>query len=147
MFCEYKKYVYVCGMQNDKNNTQKTMSDFLEMDGNIAFNLAIYNRFSSIGDSCYSEICGGFIEGVYQWADHNICDVTESENDKYIGYTIFFNDDCGYGLIQRRVYIEKWVMNIVPKDWKHAKSLFNKYLLEDAKFNNAQRLNAFHTGA
>ena len=129
-------------MHHDMKNTQKTMSDFLGMDGNIAFNMAIYNRFSSIGDSCYSEICGGFIEGVYQWADHNICYVTESENAKYIGYTIAFNDNSGYGHVLRRVYIERWVMNIVPKDWKHAKSMFNKFLKEDVKFNEAQRENA-----
>jgi hypothetical protein len=128
-------------------NTKKTMSDFLEMDGNIAFNLAVYNRFSSIEDSCYSEICGGFIEGVYQWADHNICDVTQSENAKYIGYTIAFNDNSGYGQVLRRVYIERWVMNIVPKNWKHAKSMFNKFLKEDVKFNQAQRENTFNTGA
>jgi len=128
-------------------NTKKTMSDFLAMDGNIAFNLAVYNRFSSIEDSCYSEICGGFIEGVYQWADHNICDVTQSENAKYIGYTIAFNDNSGYGQVLRRVYIERWVMNIVPKNWKHAKSMFNKFLKEDVKFNQAQRENAFNTGA
>lgn len=115
------------------------MSDFLEMDGNIAFNLAIYNRFSSIGDSSYSEICGGFIEGVYEWANHNICGVTKSENAKYIGYTIIFNDDYGYGQVLRRVYIERWVMNIVPKNWGHAKSMFNKFLKEDVKFNQAQR--------
>ena len=94
------------------------MSDFLGMDGNIAFNMAIYNRFSSIGDSSYAEICGSFIEGVHQWADHNIYDVTESENAKYIGYTIAFNDNSGYGQVLRRVYIERWVMNIMPKDWK-----------------------------
>jgi hypothetical protein len=122
-------------------NTQKTMSEFLGMDGDIAFNMAIYNRFSSIDDSSYTEICGSFIDGVYQWADHNIYNVTQSENAKYIGYTIAFNDNCGYGQVLRRVYIEKWVMNIMPKDWKHAKSLFNKFLKEDVKFNQAQREN------
>lgn len=129
-------------MHHDMRNTQKTLSDFLGMDGNIAFNMAIYNRFSSIGDSSYAEICGSFIEGVHQWADHNICDVTESENAKYIGYTIAFNDNSGYGQVLRRVYIERWVMNIMPKDWKHAKSLFNKFLKEDVKFNQAQRENS-----
>ena len=49
------------------------------------------------------------------------------------GYTIFFNDHR-----ERRVYIPQWVMNIEPKSWKHAKNLFNKYLREDVKFNNAQ---------
>ena len=76
-----------------------------------------------------------------------IYDVTPSENAKYIGYTIAFNDNSGYGQVLRRVYIERWVMNIVPKNWKHAKSMFNKFLKEDVKFNQAQRENAFNTGA
>jgi hypothetical protein len=110
----------------------KTFQDYLDMDGGIAFNTAIYNRFSSIGDSCYAEICGGFIAGVYQWADHNIDFVDYCANAKYTGYTINFN-----GGTRRRVYIENWVLDIQPKDWKHAKSLFNKYLREDEKFNNS----------
>jgi len=110
----------------------KTMNDYLEMDGGIAFDIAIFNRFSSIGDSCYSEICGGFVEGVCQWAQHNIDWVDETANAKYTGWTIHFN-----GGAIRRVYIENWVMNITPKDWGHAKNLFRKYLKEDSKFNNA----------
>ncbi len=113
-------------------NQAKTFEQYLDMDGGIAFKMAIYNRFSSIGDSCYSEICGGFTEGVYQWSDHNIDNWDECANAKYTGYTINFN-----GGTRRRVYIENWVLNIQPKDWKHAKSLFNKYLREDAKFNNS----------
>lgn len=127
------------------SKSQKTMNDYLEMDGSLAFNLAIYNRFSSIGDSSYAEICGGFIEGVYQWANHNIEDVVECENSKYVGWTITFGS--GYGTTERRVYIEKWVMNIKPTSWKHAKSLFGKYLREDAKFNDAQRINELQMGA
>jgi hypothetical protein len=110
------------------------MDYYLELDGHIGFNLAIYNRFSQLGDNAYSEICGGFIDGVYQWATHNIDDVIHCENAKYRGYTIHFS-----GNVVRRVYVPMWVMNIAPKDWKHAKSLFNKYLLEDVKFNNEQR--------
>ena len=106
--------------------------DYLDQDGGIAFNLAIYNRFSQIGDGAYAEICGGFIDGVYQWSDHNIDYVLDSENQKYYGYTIHFNS----GAI-KRVYIEKWVMNLEPKDWKHARALFNKYLKEDIKYNNS----------
>ena len=113
--------------------TTKTFNDYLQMDGGIAFNIAIYNRFSSIGDSVYSEICGGFIEGVYQWADHNIDYVMDSENDKYYGYTITFTNGA-----TRRVYIENWVLNIQPKDWKHAKALFNKYLKQDVKYNQSK---------
>jgi hypothetical protein len=117
-------------------NTTKTFKDYLEMDGGLAFNLAIYNRFSTISDSVYSEICGSFIEGVYQWVDHNIEYVMDSENQKYSGYTITFAS----GII-RRVYIENWVLNIQPKDWKHAKALFNKYLKEDVKFNQSEQAN------
>lgn len=111
----------------------KSLSEYLELDGNIGFNLAIFKRFSSLGDDCYAEICGSYIDGVYQWADHNINYVDECSNDKYYGWTIHFNN----GSI-RRVYIPNWVMNIKPQDWKHAKSLFNKYLLQDLKFNNAE---------
>jgi len=32
-------------------------------------------------------------------------------------------------------------MNIKPKDWKHAKALFNKYLQQDTKFNNSEMAN------
>ena len=115
-----------------------TMDDYLQMDGRLAFNIAIYNRFSSIEDREYSKICGGFIEGVHQWAMHNIDDVVECQNAKYVGYTIMFCNEYGYGTTEQRVYIPQWVMNITPKNWKHARALFNKYLREDVKFNNEQ---------
>ena len=101
----------------------KSMQDYLEQDGNIGFNIAIYNRFSTIGDSSYAGICGGFIEGVYQWADHNINDISEVANLKYTGWVIRFNSES-----EGRVYIPNWVMDVKPRDWKHAKNLFNKYL-------------------
>ncbi len=109
------------------------MKKFIDLDGGIIFNLAIFNRFSSIGDSCYSDICGGFIEGVYQWSSHNIEYVDECGNDKFIGWTITFTNGA-----TRRVYIEKWVMNITPKNFKHAKCMFNKYLKSDEKYNNSK---------
>jgi hypothetical protein len=114
----------------------KTMNQYLEMDGGIIFNIAIFNRFSRIGDGCYSDICGSFIEGVYQWAEHNLSHIDESENHKYYGWTIHTN--CGS---VRRVYIPKWVMKIQAKDFKHAKALFNKYLLQDVKFNQSEQAN------
>jgi hypothetical protein len=118
------KILFIFNYNNNlKDMATKTMNEYLEMDGSIAFNLAIYNRFSSIEDSCYSSICGGFIEGVYQWSSHNIIDINEVSNQKYIGWEIRFENDK-----IRKVYIEKWVMNSKPKDWNHAKNLFNKYL-------------------
>jgi hypothetical protein len=101
----------------------KNFNEYLEMDGNLAFNLAIYNRFSLVTDQIYTEICGGFIEAVYQWSDHNIEDIIECANSKYTGWTIRFENGC-----EGKVYIENWVLNIAPKNWKHAKCLFNKYL-------------------
>jgi hypothetical protein len=109
----------------------ETFNNFLELDGNIAFNLAIYRRFSSIGDSCYSSICGGYTDGVYQWATHNIYGVAECKNKKYTGYTISFANGE-----ERKVYIENSILAIIPKDWKHAKNLFNKYLKEVPAVNS-----------
>lgn len=101
----------------------KTMQYLLFVDGSMAFNIAIYNRFSTLEDRDYTGICGGFIEGVQQWAYHNIDDVVESSNKKYTGWTITFESGK-----KEQVYIENWVMDIIPNDWKHAKALFNKYL-------------------
>jgi hypothetical protein len=117
---------------------EKDFNYYLQLDGGIIFNVAIYNRFSSIGDSCYADICGGFIEGVYQWADHNIESVDDVANAKYQGWVITFN-----GGVVRRVYIPIWVMEIKPTDFKHAKNLFSKYLLEDVKFNNSEEANMY----
>ena len=100
-----------------------TMNGFLAMDGYLAFNIALWNRFSQIGDRDYLEICGSFIEGVYQWADHNIDFWDECSNKKYTGWTIHFSN--GH---TEQVYIENWVMDSKPTGWKHAKNLFNKYL-------------------
>jgi hypothetical protein len=110
------------------NNNQKTMNDYLEIDGGIIFNIALYNRFSSIEDSCYAEICGSYIEGVYQWATHNIQDVNEVANHKYHGWVVTLGS--GYETCERKVYIPNWVMNVKPKNFKHAKALFNKFLLQ-----------------
>ena len=137
--------MYICTVFNSQTplilekmtTTEKTKKDlnyYLSLDGGIIFNVAIYNRFSSIGDSCYADICGGFIEGVYQWTTHNVEYVDSVFNSKYQGWVITFN-----GGTVRRIYIPIWVMNVEPKDFKHAKNLFGKYLLEDYKFNNANQ--------
>ena len=57
----------------------------------------------------------------------------ESYNKKYTGYTITSSNNS-----TKRVYIENWVLNIEPKDWKHAKSLFDKYLKKDTKYNESE---------
>ena len=100
-----------------------TMKDFLTVDGELGFDIALYKRFSSIGDNCYADICGGFNEGVYQWASHNIDSVDECKNHKFTGWTIFFANGE-----ERKVYVPNWVMEIKPSNWRHAKNLFDKYL-------------------
>lgn len=116
-----------------KNANLKSMNDYLQMDGGIIFNMALYNRYSTIGDLAYDEICGNRIEAIYQWADHNIQDVNEVANHKYTGWIVTFSS--GYESCERKVYIPNWVMDIMPKDFKHAKALFNKYLMQVPAYN------------
>ena len=108
-----------------------TMKEYLEMDNSMAFNIAIYNRFATPGDG-YADICGSFIDGVMQWAYHHIRYVDEKTNSKYHGWIITFEDDPSrpYAKTEGKVYIPNWVMDITPKNWKHAKCLFNKYLIK-----------------
>lgn len=114
-------------------STKTSMDDYIQMDSSTILKIALFNRFSSIGDSCYSEICGGFIEGVHQWSQHNISWIHETANQKYTGWTIHFENGA-----TRRVYIENWVMDSNPKDYKHAKNLFKKFLKSDERFNNSE---------
>lgn len=100
------------------------IKEFLDADGGIALKLAIHKLFSDLGDDMYTEVCGGFIEGVYQWSEHNIYDIVESENVRFLGWTICFSD----GKL-RRMYIEKSTIDFIEKkatDWKHAKNIFCK---------------------
>jgi len=104
-----------------------TMQEYLEMDANLAFYIALYNRYGQVGNG-YAEICGGFIEGVYQWAQHHIRYTTETGNSKYHGWIITF-EEGSMGTQEGMVYIPNWVMEIKPKNWRHAKNMFNKYLV------------------
>jgi len=107
----------------------KTMMEYLEMDGSIAILIAFFNRFAMPAEaSVYREVGGGFVEGVYGWADHKIGDWEISKNDKYTGFTVYPQSHEMGEVEPARVYIENWVMDIKPKNWVHAKNLFNKYL-------------------
>jgi hypothetical protein len=101
------------------------LKDFLSEDDSIIMKIALYNLFSDIGDRCYASICGGFIPGVYEWASHNIADINEVENKKYMGYVITF------GLAstrEKQAYIPKWVLEVEVEGFDHAKNVFNKYI-------------------
>jgi hypothetical protein len=103
----------------------KTFNDYLEMDGSIAFNVAIYNSVATIeSHSAYTEICGSFYEAVYAWADHNIYSIDEEKTNKNTWFRVFF----GQGEKEQIFYIPNWVLEVQPKNWAHAKNLFCKYL-------------------
>ncbi len=110
-----------------KTENTPTMQEYLEMDNNMAFNIALYKRYACVGNG-YSEICGSFIEGVIQWAYHHISHITETGNSKYHGWIITF-EDGSMSTQEGKVYIPNWVMEIKPKNWRHAKNMFNKYLI------------------
>lgn len=104
-------------------STKKTLNHYLQVDGHIAFYLAIYNRCSDIGDRVYTEICGGFIEGVHQWATHNIEDTIRDEQRGLIIWTIRFTNGS-----ERRFSIPDCMGDYLMNDWKHAKNFINKFL-------------------
>jgi hypothetical protein len=107
----------------------KTMTEYLEMDSNIAFLIAIYKRFvMPETHDVYTSVSGGFVNAVYDWSTHNISTWDECKNDKYTGFTVYWNDNGAGEPRVERVYIPNWVMEATPKNWGHAKNLFNKYL-------------------
>ena len=83
---------------------------------------------SDIGSTeTYASVCGGAYEGLYQWATHNINDIIQSENKKYMGWTIITVGELFDNTT--KVYIPKWVLNIeIGNGWGHANNLFKKYL-------------------
>lgn len=94
-----------------------------QSNGNLILNCAISNKWAD-NISVYSEICGGYYEGVLQWATHNIYNIDTFENEKYIGYIIHDNNGN-----QHKFVVPKWVINKdVGNNWRFAKNLFNKFL-------------------
>lgn len=101
-----------------------TFRDYLEKDGELVLLIGFANVLPELGTmDTYSSICGSWVDGVYQWASHNIYNVSEVSNSKYTGWIITTSDGSEY-----KVYIPNWVLNLQPKNWKHAKNLFKKYL-------------------
>ena len=100
---------------------------YLDLDGEIIFKIGV-SRFAQqvgMGDT-YSDICGSWIEGVYQWATHYLENVDEVSNDKYTGWICTIGDYEEQHEV--KLYIPNWVLDTEVKDFKHAKNLFNKYL-------------------
>jgi hypothetical protein len=104
---------------------------YIKQDGGLILNLAIHRHCSDIGDGVYSEICGGFIEGVYQWATHNIVDIIETSNEKYTGWTVHFTNGN-----TRQFYMKNGVLDYIAdkcKGWRHAKNTFNNHFTRSYK--------------
>ena len=111
--------------------TEKILKDvrhYIKEDNDFLISLAVYNTYSLPCAKAYNYICGGFIEGVHEWASDNIDFIQISTNKKYTGYTIYMFDSYGASTIEKRLYIENKILNIKPQNWQHAKNVFNKYL-------------------
>ena len=105
----------------------KQLKDYLETDDSLILKIGIATHCYGIGEAQeYAEICGSFIEGIYQWCSHSLLDVTEVSNKKYTGWVC--RVDFGSYEKDVKIYIPNWVMEASVKDFKHAKNLFLKYL-------------------
>lgn len=105
------------------NTTTNTMMDMIFSDSDMAFKIVMFNRLRGMNTDAYFEIGGSWIEGVMLWAEHTLESIVHSENHKYHGWTVMLEN----GNIVR-VVVPRWVMEVTPKGWQHAKNLFNKYL-------------------
>ena len=105
----------------------KTLAYFLEMDGQGLLKLAFFNV---LGSYEYVEICGSRLDASHQWCDHNVIDIEEKSNSKYVGWVVHRYDECGIGCgeVNHKFYVPSWLLEVKVKDWKHAKNLFNKYI-------------------
>lgn len=103
------------------NVNQMLLDD--QSNGNLILNLAIAKKSNADFDT-YSGVCGSLYDGVYQWADHNIYDLNEVENQKYRGYIV--TDSMGN---EHKFVIPQWVLKKdVGNDWRYAKNMFCKFL-------------------
>ena len=92
--------------------------------GDLILNFGLMKNLSEFGAvSAYSGICGGGYEAAFVWADHNVYEITEVENEKYMGWIIKDSDGR-----EHKVYIAKWVLDIRTTNWEFALNLFCKYL-------------------
>jgi hypothetical protein len=106
-----------------QNSSTSEMEVLINEDMQLALNIALFNRLRSETDSSYFGICGGFIEGVQQWAQHNIISNFSCQNHKWFGWTI----ELESGHIVRAI-CPIGIMKISPKNWDHAKNLLSKYM-------------------
>ena len=105
----------------------KALAYYLDLDGQGLLKLAFFNV---LGSYEYVEICGNRIDASHQWCDHNVYDIEEKSNSKYVGWIVHRYNEYGSscGEVNHKFYIPSWVLEAKVKDWRHAKNLFSKYL-------------------
>lgn len=119
--------------------TNKTVRDYIAEDseensGHIIKKAILINASDRVGSyMTYADIEGSYM-AVYSYWEHNIEDMTTSENAKWVGYELVLDGQKtqwlidNYGESTVRLIVPQWVMSIEAKDEFHAKSLFTKYL-------------------
>jgi len=94
-------------------------------DSSTILNMGLAKRLAGPEISTYYEI-SGYVMGTIDWATHHISSISESQNAKYTGWTIHFNDSERV----EQVYIENRILDYISglKDYKHIKNTFCKFL-------------------
>lgn len=94
---------------------------------NLFINMAIAKFAGALGAiSEYSSICGGYVEGVQQWCTHNVEDIVEAENWKYVGWSVTLADKEK----PLQIFIKKSALDYIGSScttFKHAKNTFAKH--------------------
>jgi hypothetical protein len=105
----------------------KNLAYYLDADGQGLLKLGIFNF---LGCRDYVEICGSRIDASHQWFDHNVYDIDEVSNDKYVGWVVHCYDECGMVCSGHdyKFYMPLRMLDYKVKSFRHAKNLFNKYL-------------------
>ena len=110
-------------MENSKTVREYLNEEWEENSGHITKKAILQNASNKLGSyETYSDIEGLYM-AVYSYWEHNIQDMTISENQKWVGYELRLIDSQNVRLI-----VPQWVMNIKAKSEFHAKNLFTKYL-------------------
>jgi|TARA_B110000285_G_scaffold193983_1_gene223325 hypothetical protein len=92
------------------------------------------NCFDRLGSYAqYADIEGMYM-AVYSYWSHNVEDINEVENSKYVGYELTVDHEKTnwlrkmYGKDTIQLVIPQWVMNLGADSERHASNLFSKYL-------------------
>ena len=117
----------------------KTVREYLnkeweENSGHITKKAILNAACDRVGSyQTYADIEGMYM-AVYTFWEHNIEDMSISENDKWVGYelTLDYNKTewlkKNWGVETVRLIVPQWVMQLKASSEFHAKNIFKKYL-------------------